>query len=52
MAMRVTKKVNNNVALALDEAGNEVVIFGRGVGFPPCPICYATSDRSSASFAT
>lgn len=37
MAMRVTKKVNNNVALALDEAGNEVVIFGRGVGFPPMP---------------
>lgn len=37
MAMRVTKKVNNNVALALDQAGNEVVIFGRGVGFPPTP---------------
>ncbi len=35
MAMHVTKKVNNNVALATDAAGNEVVIFGRGVGFPP-----------------
>lgn len=36
-ALRVTKSVNNNAVLACDEAGNEVVIFGRGVGFRKPP---------------
>lgn len=35
--MRVTKKLNNNVALARDADGNDAVIFGKGVGFPRMP---------------
>lgn len=42
--MLVTKKINNNVALALDAHGAEIVVFGRGVGFPSTP--YELSDMS------
>lgn len=43
--MLVTKKINNNVALAQDADGNELVVFGRGVGFPKTP--YELRDTSS-----
>lgn len=42
--MRITKKINNNVALALDSAGTEIVVFGRGIGFPAIP--YDLTDLS------
>lgn len=42
--LRITKKINNNVALALDSAGKEIVVFGRGVGFPAMP--YELTDLS------
>ena len=42
--MRITKKINNNVALALDGAGKEIVVFGRGIGFPAMP--YELTDLS------
>lgn len=42
--MKITKKINNNVALALDAGGNELVVFGKGVGFPPVP--YELEDLS------
>lgn len=32
--MRIIKGINNNAALAVDENGKELVVFGRGVGFP------------------
>lgn len=35
--MRVMKKINNNVALCVDGNGQEIVAFGRGIGFPPMP---------------
>lgn len=35
--LRFTKKINNNVALAVDSAGKEIVVFGRGIGFPAMP---------------
>ena len=43
--MLVTKKINNNVALAQDAEGNDLVIFGRGVGFPATP--YELDDTSA-----
>lgn len=43
--MLITKKINNNVALAQDAEGNELVVFGCGVGFPPTP--YELEDTSS-----
>lgn len=42
--MKITKKINNNVALAVDGAGKELVVFGRGVGFPAMP--YELTDLS------
>lgn len=37
MSMLILRKINNNVALARDVEGREVVIFGRGIGFPKTP---------------
>lgn len=42
--MKITKKLNNNVALAVDGNGKELVVFGRGVGFPAMP--YELNDLS------
>lgn len=42
--MLILKKINNNVALACNDAGDEVVVFGRGVGFPATP--YELTDTS------
>ena len=38
--MKVIKKINNNVALCLDSKNNEVIAFGKGIGFgkPPYEI--------------
>lgn len=43
--MKIIKKINNNVALAQDQSGNELIVFGRGVGFPPVP--YELTDLSA-----
>ena len=43
--MLILKKINNNVALACSDAGEEVVVFGKGVGFPECP--YELTDTSA-----
>lgn len=42
--MLITKKINNNVAMARDGRGNELVVFGKGVGFPATP--YLLEDES------
>lgn len=42
--MRIIKQINNNAALALDGNGNEIVVLGRGVGFPKMP--YELTDLS------
>lgn len=36
--MKVIKNINNNVSLCLDNAGNEVVVFGKGIGFTKPPL--------------
>ncbi len=43
--MKITKKINNNVALAEDKNGKSLVIFGKGVGFPTMP--YELTDLSA-----
>jgi len=35
--MRAVKKINNNVAICIDGTGNELVAFGKGIGFPAMP---------------
>lgn len=43
--MQIFKKINNNVALARDSKGRELVVFGKGVGFPAMP--YELTDLSN-----
>lgn len=42
--MEVVRKINNNAAVCIDSAGNEVVAIGTGIGFPSVP--YTISDLS------
>lgn len=35
--MKVIKKINNNFAIALDNNHEELIIYGKGVGFPAMP---------------
>lgn len=42
--MLILKKINNNVALASSDAGEEIVVFGKGVGFHEMP--YELEDES------
>lgn len=42
--LHLTKKINNNVALGKDEAGHDVVVFGKGLGFHRMP--YDLDDLS------
>jgi beta-glucoside operon transcriptional antiterminator len=42
--MKIIKKINTSVAIALDENGNEVVVMGKGIGFPAVP--YELTDLS------
>ena len=35
--MKVIKRINNNYALALDNNGDKVIIYGKGVGFKEIP---------------
>lgn len=42
--MNIIQKINNNVAVGLDGNNREVVIFGKGVGFPKMP--YELTDLS------
>lgn len=42
--MRVIQKINNNVAICLDKNDNELIAFGKGIGFPKIP--YELKDLS------
>lgn len=42
--MLILKKINNNVALASSDAGEEIVVFGKDVGFHEMP--YELEDES------
>lgn len=42
--MWVVKKINNNVAMGKDSKNREVVLFGKGIGFPKMP--YELNDLS------
>lgn len=35
--MKVIKKLNNNSAICLDSSNNELIAFGKGIGFPTIP---------------
>lgn len=42
--MKVVKKLNNNTAICLDDNGEQLVAFGKGIGFPSVP--YELHDLS------
>lgn len=42
--MQIIKKINTSAALALDKTGHEIVVMGKGIGFPPVP--YELNDLS------
>ncbi len=46
--MQVVRNINNNVALCLDSQGNELVAFGRGIGFrkPPYEVELSRIERT------
>lgn len=48
--MEVYKKINNNVALARDAKGRELVVFGKGIGFASMPYELTIFPVSSAPF--
>ncbi|WP_278952422.1 CAT RNA binding domain-containing protein [Lactobacillus apis] len=42
--MQVIKRINNNVAVCLDQNHDELVAFGKGIGYPKTP--YELTDLS------
>ena len=46
--MQIFKKINNNVALARDAKGRELVVFGKGIGFPAMRMSSPIFRRCSA----
>ena len=42
--MQIVKKINNNVAVGVDGNGREVIVMGKGIGFPTMP--YEITDLS------
>ena len=42
--MQIIKKINTSAAIALDSNGEEIVVFGKGIGFPKVP--YDLEDLS------
>ncbi len=46
--MRVVKNIHNNISLCLDSKGNEVIAFGKGIGFmkPPYDIPIERIERT------
>ena len=50
--MKIIRQINNNAALALDGNGKELVVLGRGVGFPKMPYELTDLSRIIASMGT
>ena len=44
--MKVIKKINNNVAVCIDNDGHELIAFGKGIGFPKIP--YELTDLNKS----
>ncbi|MDQ0360428.1 PRD domain-containing protein [Breznakia pachnodae] len=42
--MKIIRKINTSAAIALDSNGEEIVVIGKGIGFPPVP--YELTDLS------
>ena len=50
--MEVIKKINNNVALALNEKEEEFIVLGKGVGFKKTPYTLSSKDNVEKIFVS
>ncbi len=48
--MKAIKKINNNVAICVDDHGKELVAFGKGIGFPSMPYMIHDLNLISMTF--
>lgn len=48
--MQIVKQINNNAALAKDENGNDLVVFGTGIGFHSMPYELEDTSRIQRTF--
>ncbi len=48
--MEVIKKINNNSAVCIDSAGNELVAIGTGIGFPKVPYTLDDLDKIQKTY--
>lgn len=48
--MWVIKKLNNNVAVCIDDNGDQLVAFGNGIGFPSVPYELVDMSRVTMTF--
>lgn len=48
--LRVIKKINNNVAICIDNSGKELVAFGNGIGFPKTPYNLTNLSKVERTF--
>lgn len=48
--MEIVKKINNNVAIAKDDKNRDLVVFGKGIGFPPMPYTLTDLNRIQRTF--
>lgn len=49
-AVLIVRKLNNNVALAREDSGKELVVFGKGIGYPKTPYTLYNETRISKRF--
>lgn len=48
--MEVVKKINNNVAECIDDNGNHLIAFGKGIGFPKTPYELKNLNKITMTF--
>ena len=48
--MKIIKKINNNVAEAIDGNGNHLIAFGKGLGFPKTPYELTDLNKITMTF--
>lgn len=48
--VQVKKKINNNVAICLDDNNRELIAFGKGIGFPAVPYTLDSLDKIDRTF--
>lgn len=48
--MKLVKKINNNFAVAVDDNGEEVVVYGKGIGFQKMPCVLSDLSLISRSY--